>query len=181
MPCEEVLKRIISTRSLCHWTIAYNNLYVICKLIMFRGSPWSTCLRETKESISWLLHNDLTKPPAPAKKNSLTLLFIKSWHKEFVVLWMFYKRGLSIFYHWKNLSFFFEFHGREKGGRWLMFWNINTCSVKLLEPTVFFVSHWVVPHVDNKTKCRSRSEPKAPLNQQDCLNRRFMPLDQTMI
>ena len=57
---------------------------------------------------------------------------------------MFYKRGLSIFYHWKKLSFFFEFHGREKGGRWLMFWNIKTCSVKLLEPTVFFVSHWVV-------------------------------------
>ena len=25
---------------------------VICKLMMFKRSPWSTCLRETKESIS---------------------------------------------------------------------------------------------------------------------------------
>ena len=62
------INRIVSTEGLCHWTRAWFNSHcVICKLMMFEGSPWSTCLRETKDSITWLFHNDLTKPTAPAK------------------------------------------------------------------------------------------------------------------
>ena len=33
-------------------TMRNNPHCVICKLMMFKGSPWGTCLRETKASIS---------------------------------------------------------------------------------------------------------------------------------
>ena len=54
---------------------------------------------------------------------------------------MFYKRGLSIFYHWKKLSFFFEFHGRKVID---VLKHQNMQRKAQLEPTVFFVSQWVV-------------------------------------
>ena len=59
---------------------------------------------------------------------------------------MFCKRDLSIFYYWKKLSFFFEFHGRVKGGRRSMFWNIKTQrkSRKATGANGIFVSQWVV-------------------------------------
>ena len=53
--------------------------YVICKLMMFKGSPESTCPCETKELISWSLRNDLTKRNSPPKTNPRHLLLWRKW------------------------------------------------------------------------------------------------------
>ena len=64
------INRIVSTEGLCHWTRPwFNNHCVICKLMLLKGSRWSTCLREAKDSITWLLQNDLTKRTATAKQS----------------------------------------------------------------------------------------------------------------